>query len=633
MCGIAGLFDPTLPSEDIRIRLRRMTDTIIHRGPDDAGYYFQGYGGLGMRRLSIIDLSTGNQPIHSEDFTIQLVFNGEIYNYLQLKLELEKRGHVFYTHSDTEVIVHAYEEYGESFLLKLRGMFAIALWDNRREILLLAVDRLGVKPLYYAAERQRILFGSELQSLLVSELITREIDYESFAQYLTLGYISAPATIFHSARKLLPGCLLRWNSSAGISIESYWNWKTEQIDYRRSLQETRRQLRQVLGDAVRSHLISDVPLGAFLSGGMDSSTVVALMSETCAGTIKTFSIGFADHEHNELKKARLIAKRFYTDHHEFVVEPEAIDVLPNLIEHFGEPFADPSALPTYYLSKMARRFVKVALSGDGGDELFLGYTIFRGLELARYAQSIPAIGRRMIATLTRALPHAPNPMLNDHIARWRKRITDSMLSPDEAYCSKITVLNESRVGQLLSHDMQARLNQINPYRAVNNLINSPDFSNEAHPLDRFIYAIIKGSLPNDMLTKVDRMSMANSLEVRVPLLDNVLLGFLSTIPIRQRFPGLRLKGLLKDAMADTLPAEILNQHKHGFSVPLERWFRGDLVGYAEDVLLDLSVRQSGFWTPNAIQILLNEHRAGTYNHALAIWTLLVFQLWHTRFLG
>jgi asparagine synthase (glutamine-hydrolysing) len=612
-----------------------MCDAIVHRGPDEDGYFVSGPVALGMRRLSIIDLESGKQPVHNEDSTIQVVFNGEIYNYRELKASLEMLGHSFYTRSDTEVIVHAYEQYGAGCFEKLRGMFGIAIWDARLQCLFLAIDRFGIKPLYFAPNRNNLIFGSELKCLLVSGEISREMDFEALSQYFTFGYIPAPQTIFRDVKKLLPGHFLRWTALDGVKIQPYWDFPKNAASQRhdRSPSQTRQELLEVLKDAVRSHLISDVPLGAFLSGGIDSSVVVALMSQVTKEPVKTFSIGFNDKQFNELDKARLVARHFHTDHHEMIVEPETVDILPKLVSHFGEPFADSSALPTYYVSKMAREHVKVALSGDGGDELFLGYTVFQGLEVARYLHKLPSPVRSATRSLLEALPELSQPAFTDRMARWKKRILDSLLPPDEAYKNKLFIAGLPAIIPMLSNGLQQELMACEPYKLLDGYLNDYPTGPGNHPLERFVYAGLKIPLCNDMLVKVDRMSMANSLEVRVPLLDNVLAEFVATIPIQQRFPHWRLKGLLKDTMAGFLPPEILNQPKQGFSIPLAAWFRGDLSGFAQDVLLDSSAARRGFWNLPEIEKMLRTHQAGSKNLGAVIWSMLIFELWCQQTIG
>lgn len=628
MCGITGLIDLKLPTSEMSTTIRRMTATITHRGPDDDGYFVCAPVALGMRRLSIIDLEGGKQPIHNEDSTIQVVFNGEIYNYAMLKTSLQSLGHVFYTHSDTEVIAHAYEEYGKMFLGKLEGMFSIALWDVRNQVLLLAIDRMGIKPLYYAANDHGLVFGSELICLLTSGQISHDMDYNALSQYFALGFISAPQSIYQKVNKLLMGHYLIWTPAGKIRIEPYWDFPKDSIRYDRPLAQTRKELREALKAAVQSHLISDVPLGAFLSGGIDSSIIVALMSENHPGMVKTFSIGFAEPKFNELDKARLVAERFQTDHHEYILEPDSVDILPQIVRSFGEPFSDSSALPVYYVSKMAREYVKVVLSGDGGDELFLGYSYFMGLEVARYAQKIPDSLLRALSSAAENLPLFGKPAWRDNIAQFKKRMKDSLLPPRESFFRKVAAGDPENISSLISSDLKDRFVNKQPNRELEEALDT--WSAKTHPLEQFVYASLKVPLVWDMLVKVDRMSMANSLEVRVPFLDHILAEFVSTIPVEQRFPHWRLKGLLKSTMADLLPPGILNQPKRGFDIPLTTWFRGDLSGYIADTLLSRQARQSGFLNCGAIEKLLLEHRQGKRNIGREIWSLLIFEIWRQQ---
>lgn len=631
MCGICGIATVDRNQRIDLATLRSMTDVIAYRGPDDSGTYVSEGIGLGMRRLSIIDLERGRQPIHNEDGTIHLVFNGELYNYRSLRSQLVRDGHAFQTDSDTEVVVHAYENWGTSCLNRFRGMFAFGLWDGRHQTLLLAVDRFGIKPLYFGVFQGDVVFGSELVCLLASGRLAKDVDDGALAEYFTLGYVPPPSTIFRDAQKLEPGTFVRWTANAGVTVDRYWDVPATRDGVegaRGPLRGTRaplrRELRELLRDAVRAHLVSDVPVGAFLSGGIDSSTVVALMSEVADEPVRTFSVGFEALEHDERPLARLVAKRFKTDHHEFVLEPESVDILPKLVSHFQEPFGDSSALPTYYVSKLASTSVKVALSGDGGDELFVGYTTFRGVELARYMQLLPPAVRRLVASMPARLPQNFGPGWKDRVARWQKWATDSALPPETSYRSKITMTGLPVVWPLLTHEFRHRLNGQNPFRAIDSALARPAANT---PLERMLYAGLKVSLPGDMLVKVDRMSMANSLEIRVPLLDHIVAEFVTQLPVPVRFPRWRLKALLKETMADVLPSEVLRQRKHGFTIPLASWFRGDLVQFAEDILLSSEARERGFLDKHALEAFLRDHESGNRNLGSAIWSILMFELW------
>ncbi len=604
--------------------MRSMCAAIAHRGPDDEGVFVEGNVGLGVRRLSIIDLAGGQQPISNEDGTATVVYNGEIYNFGELRKELAERGHVFSTRSDTEVIVHGYEEFGHDVVHRLRGMFAFALWDARLEELFVAVDRFGIKPLYWAHGPEGLAFASELPSLLRSGLVSSELDRQSLAEYLALGYVPAPRSILGGVRKLPPATRLTWRPGFDPELTTYWRpplARPSEV----GTEELRASVLEGLRDAVRSHLISDVPLGAFLSGGIDSSTIVALMAEVSSQPVRTFSIGFDDSEHDELDKARIVASRFGTDHHELVVEPAAVDLLPTIVEHFAEPFADASALPTYFVSGLAADSVKVALSGDGGDELFVGYTTFQGVELARAAKLLPKVVKRSLAAVAGSPPRLPWPTWNDRVGRASKRALDSLADPADAYRSKVALTDPSVVATLLSPGLRADLAALDPFRAINASL-AVDL-NGADPLERFLRANLDVSLPSDMLVKVDRMSMARSLEVRVPMLDHVFAETVLSLPVRRRFPRWRLKGLLRDSVRGILPPEIVDQRKHGFTVPVTRWFRGDLDVFAREILLDSATARRGFFDARAVESAVAAHVSGTRNHGSVIWSLLIFELW------
>jgi asparagine synthase (glutamine-hydrolysing) len=596
-----------------------MCQVIRHRGPDDEGIHVEPGVALGMRRLSIIDLSTGHQPIHNEDRTVWTVFNGEIYNYRELRKELEAAGHRFYTSSDTETIVHAYEQWGEAAFGRLRGMFGIALWDRPRRTLLLARDRAGIKPLHYAERDRRLYFGSELKSLLAAGAVDREIDLEALDHYLSFLYAPRDRSLFKGVSKLPPGHYLRW-ADGRAEVREYWRiGAAESFDG--SPEEAAGQLRHVLADAVRSHMMSDVPLGAFLSGGVDSSTVVGLMAEASDRPVKTFSIGFDEPQFDELEHARTVARHFGTDHHEFVVRPDGLSILDRLIEHFDEPFADSSAIPTWYVSEIARRHVTVVLSGDGGDELFGGYD--RYLPHSRVARfdRLPLPAKRHVAGLLwPLLPHGvPGKNFLRHVSR----------DDDGRYLDSIAFFQPDEKAALYTPDVRRVVRGAGAEREL-----AHHFARFASltPHSRMMRFDFETYLPEDVLTKVDRMSMAHSIESRVPLLDNNVIDFAATLPAAWKIASGRRKHILKEAVKGFLPPGILDRRKQGFGVPLGVWFRGGLTDVFSDVLSSPRARQRGYFEPTFVDRLVAEHLGGKRDHTLRLWQLLVFELWHRHYL-
>jgi asparagine synthase (glutamine-hydrolysing) len=624
MCGIAGFADSS-PSHgaaraeaDVSL-VHGMCDVIRHRGPDDEGIHVEPGVGLGMRRLSIIDLSTGHQPIHNEDGTIWLVFNGEIYNYRQLRAELERHGHRFYTKSDTETIVHAYEQWGEDVFRRLRGMFGIALWDRRTQSLLLGRDRSGMKPLHYAERAGRLYFGSEIKSLISAGAVEREIDLEALDHYLSFLYVPRDRSIFKGVRKLPPGHLLRWQGGRA-HIRPYWQIAAAET-FPGGLDDAAAELRAVLADAVRSHMVSDVPLGAFLSGGVDSSVVVGLMAEASDRPVKTFSIGFDDPQHDELEYARTVARHFNTDHHEFVVRPDGLSILDRLIDHFDEPFADSSAIPTWYVSEVARRHVTVVLSGDGGDELFGGYD--RYLPHPRVAQfdrlAVPG-ARRLAGAIWPLLPHG---------ATGRNFLRHVSRGANARYVESVAFFQQDEKSALYSPEVRRALNGSSAEETL-----GAHFGRFAAlpPHSRMMKFDFETYLPEDVLTKVDRMSMAHSIESRVPLLDNDVIDFAATLPAALKIQGRRRKHVLKESVRDLLPQGILDRKKQGFWIPLGTWFRGGLTDVFSDVLASPRTRQRGYFQPSFIDRIVKEHLSGRRDHTLRLWQLLVFELWHRQYM-
>lgn len=624
MCGITGWVTAALGRPDESM-LHRMCDAIRHRGPDSEGIHLAEGVALGARRLRIIDLATGDQPISNEDGSVIVVFNGEVYNFQEVRAELRARGHTFRTQGDTEVVVHAYEEYGEDFPRHLNGMFALALWDERRRRLVLARDRLGKKPLLVAPIPGGLAFGSEFSAILTHSEVHRDIDLEALDHALTLGYVPAPRSAFLGIRKLLPGHTLVWEN--GQSREQpYWSLAYEPADHVDE-REAVEQFWALFADAVRLRLISDVPLGAFLSGGIDSSCVVAMMAEAAQGRVKTFSIGFADGAYNELPHARLVAERFGTDHHEFVVEPRAAELLPSLVRHYGEPYADSSALPTFELARLTRQYVTVALNGDGGDEVFGGYDRYRALMLAdrtraqlpvppaffgRVASLIsPAAGQRTFLGRTRrflnGLALAPGAQYARWLGMFSPEAKESLYAP--AFAESV---RHSRADRLLAE----------PFEQPHGLA----LAEVAMCLDLRTY------LPDDLLVKVDIATMANALESRAPFLDYRLVEWAARLPLDLKIRRGVSKYLVKQAMRNVLPRSILNRRKAGFGVPLASWFRGDLLPMLRETVRSDRAIARGYFEPAAIRRLVDEHAEGRADYAPQLWTLLVLELWHQTFI-
>jgi asparagine synthase (glutamine-hydrolysing) len=626
MCGIAGFVNArdAPPARERAAVLERMLTVITHRGPDDEGTLVAGGAAIGMRRLSIIDLAGGHQPISNEDGTISIVFNGEIYNFKELHAELASRGHVFRTHSDTEAIVHAYEEYGAACVERLRGMFAFAIWDARKAELFLARDRVGKKPLYYSlTPHGTLVFGSELKSLLEHPEVGREIDPQALDAYLTFGYVPDPLCILRGVSKLPPGHHLTF-AGGRVALKQYWDFQFEtDVDAKgRRADDYLEELRALLDEAVRIRLIADVPLGAFLSGGIDSSAVVGLMARHSDRPVKTFSIGFNEDSYDELKYARVAARHFNTEHHEFVVTPDIVQIVDELAWHFDEPFADPSALPTYMVSKMAREHVTVALSGDGGDELFAGYTRYLVEQKRAPFERVPRVVRRgLMRPLSERLPHG---------AWGRNYLHNVSLDAADRFLDSVSVFTRLTRGALYTSDFRARLADegaaATSFRALASRVQTGEL------LDALLYIDSKTYLPGDILTKVDRMSMAVSLEARAPLLDHKLIEFVARIPASLKLRGGETKHIFKRAIADFVPAEILHRPKQGFGVPVQQWINEQLREQMRETLTDSRARARGYAEPRYVAQLLNEHERGRRDHAAPLWALFMLELWHRVFI-
>jgi asparagine synthase (glutamine-hydrolysing) len=616
MCGIAGIIDfngKPVAEEDVLA----MSAALVHRGPDEGGHYVRGPVGLGMRRLSIIDIQSGHQPVHNEDFSVWVVFNGEIYNFRELRTELEAAGHSFYTATDTEVIVHLYEQHGRDCVRKLRGMFAFALWDERRRAVLLARDRLGKKPLYYGWSGRRLVFASELKSILQLPEIERNINWESVSHLFTFLSTPPSESIIFGIKKLEPAHTLAASQGSAPLTERYWRCEFKP-DYRHGEDYFVQGLRELLTESVRLRMISDVPLGAFLSGGVDSSAIVATMAQLGSGRIKTFSVGFREAAYNELQHARTVARQFGTEHHELLLEPDALGILENLAWYLDEPFGDSSAIPTYLVSKMASEHVTVLLSGDGGDEVFAGYDKYVAAG-QNPGSGLPSVARALFRAVGDALPEG---------ARGRNYLRNSALAAPERYLDNSTLFRKDQQARLFQPEVYALMGEYDPWgEALEHLRNSADenWLSALQSLDLHTY------LPLDILVKVDRMSMANSIEARAPLLDHKLVEFAATIPPGFKLRGRTTKYILKRALRGVLPDEIIDRPKHGFAVPLGAWFRGRLAGFARDLLLSDTCRGRGVFSAAYLEQLLTRHDRGR-ELDLHLWTLISFELWCRTFL-
>jgi asparagine synthase (glutamine-hydrolysing) len=621
MCGIAGIVSKDRGARMDGATIRAMCDAIVHRGPDDEGIYAQGPVGLGMRRLSIIDLAGGHQPIFNEDRSIAIVFNGEIYNFPELRPELERRGHRFTTNSDTEVIVHLYEDMGPACVTKLRGMFTFALYDRTRDKLLIGRDRLGKKPMHYALAGDRLLFGSEIKSILAVAPELARIDHQALLQYMYFGYILDPLTAFLPIRKLPPGHLLEFERGE-LRIQQYWDLPQYATYSPSSEEECLVEMERRLAEAVRIRLISDVPLGALLSGGTDSSIVVALMARASSDPVKTFSIGFKQADFNEAPYARLVAERFHTDHHELILEPDIVGTVEKLTRSLEEPFGDSSMLPTYFISCLARQHVTVALSGDGGDEVFAGYDRYRTALHDRAFPWVPEWTRSLYRNhIHQRLPYSvPGRSLAYSIS----------LPWDKRYAEDVSLQPIFRELRLLSEDVLARAEQDDPLNALHHYLERAPAKD---PLSRLLYLDSKTYLPGDILTKVDRMSMLTSLEVRVPILDHVFLEWATSLTPEWKMRGGKQKYMLKKlAHRVGVPREVLDRPKQGFALPLVHWTRHDLKDMIMSVLLEPRTLQRGYFKPEAVRQLLDEHFRERRNHSGRIWRLLAFELWHRNYL-
>ncbi|OGR45160.1 MAG: asparagine synthase (glutamine-hydrolyzing) [Elusimicrobia bacterium GWA2_61_42] len=630
MCGICGIYNYGSGLPVTREALKAMNDLIVHRGPDDEGYYAAENAGLAMRRLSIIDVSTGHQPISNEDGTLWIVFNGEIYNFQELREGLLARGHKFKTKSDTEVILHLYEEKGADFPRELRGMFAVAIWDKNRKRLVLARDRMGKKPLYYAVTPSFFAFASELRSLLTVPGMPRDIDLKAVDSYLTLQYIPSPMSVFKSARKLEPASTLVFENGH-LTTEKYWDLPLGARKLTGTpVEELKERLRAELAEAVKIRLISEVPLGAFLSGGIDSSVVVALMAKASPEPVKTFSIGFKEAEFSELGYAKQVARMYGTQHTEFVVEANMASVLEKLAWHYGEPFADSSALPSYFVAKETRKAVTVALNGDGGDENFGGYIRYQAMKGASYFSALPMWAKKAALAAMEPFPEKTAPF--NTVWRLRKFLqATSQRDLGMTYLSTMSFFKTDEKERLLSDAFKNGLGRdINfPERYIGGLFNKAE---GLALTEKLMYTDLHSYLPDCLMTKMDIAAMANSLEARSPFLDHKVMEFAFLLPDNMKLRGFTgTKWLLKEAFKDMLPPQIYKRGKMGFGIPVGAWFRGELKDYWAGACLSQKALGRGYFKPEALYKLWDEHQRGTRDNGYRLWALLMLELWHRQY--
>jgi asparagine synthase (glutamine-hydrolysing) len=629
MCGIAGTIGKQNHADrgDSRQLITRMCDAIHHRGPDDWGYHLDQFEdsqvAIGMRRLSIIDVATGHQPISNEDETVWIVFNGEIYNHHELRSDLLARGHRFATRSDTETIIHLYEEEGERCVEKLRGMFGIAIWDSRNRSLFLARDRAGKKPLHYAMIGKTLVFGSEIKSLLQHPMVERRVNLEAISDFVSFGYVPDPATAFQGIQKLPPGHTLTYKDGR-VSLKQYWDFSyTAESEVRAGLDENEylERLRELIAESVKIRLESEVPLGAFLSGGIDSSTVVAMMARQMTQPVKTFSIGFKEESFDELEYARVTARKYGTDHHEFIVTPDICKIIEEVVWHHDEPFNDVSSIPTYVVSKMAREFVTVVLSGDGGDELFGGYERYAIERNRDKYLAVPRFIRHgVMKPIGAALPQG---------FYGKRFIGNISLDAGPRYVDSMAYLNEEAKRSVLSGAARQSLNGYNAVEAFERIYHTPSSTSNLH---RQMYLDSKTYLPGDILVKVDRMSMAHSIETRAPLLDHKLIEFVQTIPPSLKLRGMETKYILKRAVKGLIPDEIITRPKRGFDVPIREWLKNDLREMLDDTVNSRRISERGYFEPATIARIMDEHLRGVRDHARYLWGLMTLELWHRAFI-
>lgn len=635
MCGICGKISPGQSSKIDEDLIRKMCSVLKHRGPDDEGFYINTVKnpaakvkvGLGHRRLSIIDLSSaGHQPMSNEDGTLWIVFNGEIYNFLELRENLAKQGHKFRSRTDTEVVLHLYEEKNTECLKELRGGFAFAIWDAKKSRLFAARDRVGKKPFYYVYKNQTLTFASEIKAILRDPGVSAEVNRRAITDYLSYGYTPTPETMFKGIMKLPPAHMMTYENGR-FEIEKYW-----ELDFSRKQELSEPQycdrIMGLIEEATRIRLISDVPLGVFLSGGIDSSAVVYMMSKANAGSVKTFSIGFEEESHSELKYARIIANHFGTDHHEYIVRPQAVELLPKLVWHYNEPYADSSALPSFYVAKMTRQKVKVALNGDGGDENFGGYERFMAARFAELYRKIPENFRHNV--INPLINKIPESLEFNKFSTKLKRFASMAAKPyRERHYNWVTIFRDTEKDLLFEDDFKSEFEDKRSFSYLNSAFEE---CGAKDIVDCLMSADIKTNLLDDLLVKMDVATMANSLEGRSPFLDHKVMEFAASVPSSIKIRGTKLKYILKKALAPVLPREILKRGKMGFGIPIDRWFRDQLKDYADEILMSQKSIDRGYFKKASVKRILDDHCESRANNGARIWSLLNLELWHRIFI-
>jgi len=628
ICGIAGFEDKRL--------LKDMCNIIQHRGPNDSGIFLDKNIGLGNRRLSIIDIAGGHQPIHNENNSIWITYNGEIYNFLKLRQVLENKGHKFYTSSDTEVIVHLYEEFGKKFVNKLRGMFAIAIWDSKKQQLLLVRDRLGKKPLYYTSFDGKFLFASEIKSILQFEELPRELDYKALDYFITFRYVPGPHTMFKGIKKLQPGHILVYHKGE-VKIEKYWDMKFKDSD-KKPEEYYVKHLFELLKEAVKVRLISEVPLGTYLSGGPDSSSVVAIMSELMEEPVKTFTVGFGDKRFDELKYAKIVADKFGTDHHEFIVDPKRVELLPKVIWYFDEPIADPAAIPTYLISELAKKYATVILTGEGGDEMFAGYEQYKIILKTRQYNWL-LTRKTMSEIISRFIKIVPKRLLNsifpytsalgDKGLERAARYVRSFGNIAKAYLEIVSIFDQIEKTKLYSDSFNEQGKNFDVTKDISIFFQN---TTKENLLNSLLLLETKIQLPDNLLMKVDKMTMAYSIEARTPLLDEVIVEFSSTIPPALKVKGMSGKYILRKTMAKIIPRTIIERKKQRFFVPIDLWFEEDFGDLVKQIFSEKNVKKRGYFKYSHISHIIENFQKSKLFYSRQLWNLLTFELWHRIFI-